>query len=235
MDLIKNIGQSFKDVDVKKGIVTGYFSSFNYKDTDGDIIRAGSFIKTIKENGPEGSGRIRHLLDHDKFKSVSEPLLLKEDNFGWYYESKPGRHTAGRDFLLMAEDGMIKEHSFRGKAVKQKYSDLDKANIITEIFAWEGSSMQAWGANQWTPMLAVKSLSDARDTFELLIKAFKTGQYSDETFLELEPMYKTLGEFFTATPEPATITQEPVIEKGADIDKLLTLFKTTTLHGRKGN
>lgn len=231
MDLIKNIGQSIKDVDVSKRIVEGYFSSFNTKDSDGDIIRAGSFLKTIRENGPDGSDRIRHLLDHDKFKSVANPITLSEDNTGLRYLSKAGRHTAGNDFLLMCEDKLIKEHSFRGYAVKEAYSELDKANIITELFMWEGSSIQAWGANQWTPLISVKSLQDAQETFGLLVKAFKSGKYSDETFIQLEPLYKELGEFFKATPEPGTTTQKPDGEGETSKENLFDIFKSATLHG----
>jgi phage head maturation protease len=42
-----------KDVDGKKGIVTGYFSDFNSIDSDGDIIKPGAFQKSISQNGPQ--------------------------------------------------------------------------------------------------------------------------------------------------------------------------------------
>ena len=37
------------DADEKKGIVKGYASYFNNKDSDSDIIRPGAYAKTIKE------------------------------------------------------------------------------------------------------------------------------------------------------------------------------------------
>jgi hypothetical protein len=37
----KDYQLNVKDVDEKKGIVTGYFSNFNSIDSDGDIIRRG--------------------------------------------------------------------------------------------------------------------------------------------------------------------------------------------------
>ena len=46
MLLYKNLNQGISDVDVKKGIVTGYFSSFDNMDSDGDVIRKGAFTKT---------------------------------------------------------------------------------------------------------------------------------------------------------------------------------------------
>jgi HK97 family phage prohead protease len=231
MDLIKSIAQPISDVDVPKGIVSGYLSSFNLKDSDTDIIKKGSFLKTIQENGPGGADRIRHLLDHNKYNSVAKPLKLEEDDFGCKYQSQAGRHTAGRDFLLMCEDQLIKEHSFRGYAEKQAYSEIDKANIITEIFMWEYSSMQAWGANQWTPMISVKSLKDAQETFELLVKAFKTGKYSDDTFIQLEPLYKELSEFFKTPADTNEDNRQSDLEKQTSELQLIETFKNITLHG----
>ena len=70
------------DLNVKQGIVTGYFSKFNNVDADGDIIRPGAFTKTIKENGPESSlPRIKHLLNHDPSLPLGVLTSLKEDGY----------------------------------------------------------------------------------------------------------------------------------------------------------
>ncbi len=41
-----------KDVDEKKGVVTGYASIFNNIDSDNEIVMPGAFLKTIQERGP---------------------------------------------------------------------------------------------------------------------------------------------------------------------------------------
>ena len=199
--LYKEIGQSFKDVDVKAGIVTGYFSSFGTLDSDGDIVVKGAFQRTISENGPSGKKRIKHLLDHNTCKVVAVPQLLEEHEIGLYYESKAGRHTLGQDFLKMAEDGIITEHSFGYRIVKQQSGEFEgnKVNFLTELKMWEGSSMQAWGANMDTPVTGIKSLEDILDTYDRLTKALKSGTYSDETFLEIEARHKKLSELIKTT------------------------------------
>lgn len=208
----KSISQSFKDVDVKEGIVTGYFSSFGTKDSDGDIIHKGAFSKTIQEWGPSGRKRIKHLLDHDPTKVVGVIQVLKEDEFGLYYESKAGTHTLGRDFLLMVEDGIITEHSIGFKTIKEKQSDTH--NDITEIKLWEGSSLQTWGANEHTPITGLKSIEDIQAAFQKLYKALKSGNYSEEAFLRLEEEYKSLAEFFKATqPEETTVPERKIDEE----------------------
>src|SRR6188768_857486 len=109
----------FKDIDGKKGIVTGYFSSFDTKDAENDIIRKGAFVKSIQETGPKSNQpRIRHLYNHDPFKPLGVLTELKEDNQGLYYESKIGSHSLGQEFLKMAESGLITEHSIGYRATK---------------------------------------------------------------------------------------------------------------------
>jgi hypothetical protein len=85
--LVKSISAGFKDLDVKSGIVTGYFANFGSIDSDGDRIVKGAFAKTIKENGPQGTQLIKHLLDHNKNIAVGKLQELKEDEVGLYYES----------------------------------------------------------------------------------------------------------------------------------------------------
>lgn len=201
MYLTKNIAQTIKDVDVKQGIVTGYFSKFGNIDSDGDIIQKGAYTKTISESFT----RIKHLLDHDRTKVVGVLQVLKEDDFGLYYESKAGRHTLGIDFLLMAEDGIISEHSVCIYPIKQMKGD-NGANIITEVRMFEGSSLQTWGANEHTPLTGIKSDKDIIGMLDIIQKALSQGKYSDGTFKEIEKKYKSLQ--FTLADSRTTTNAE---------------------------
>ena len=157
---------SFKDLDAKKGIVTGYFASFNNVDSDGDMFVKGTFNKSISEN----FARIKHLLNHDTTKTVGKILVLKEDEKGLYYESQIGTHTLGLDFTKMVESGIITEHSVGFKIIQQtKQKDY---NEIKEVALWEGSSLTAWGANSNTPIVSMKG-ECLEDEIEMLIKRQK--------------------------------------------------------------
>jgi len=78
----KSFQGGIKDIDIPKGIVTGYFASFDTVDRGKDLIQKGAFSKTIRENGPKGTGDIAHLQDHDKKKTVGMLLELGEDQKG---------------------------------------------------------------------------------------------------------------------------------------------------------
>jgi HK97 family phage prohead protease len=229
MDLIKSIGGTVKDVDPKSRMVTGYFSSFDIKDSDGDIIRKGAYAKTILENGPGSKNfRIKHLVDHDKTDPASILRVLKEDDFGLYYEGWVGTHTQAEDFLKMAQEGYITEHSVHIIPVKQQTNPSAKANDITETKLKEGSSLRAWGANEFTPFMGLKSAEDVVAMFNRIQKSLKTSDFSDETFIELEKQYKILGELLKAT-QPVKAT-EPVKSQEPQVD-YYTLFKNAALNG----
>ena len=156
-----------KDVDGKKGIVTGYFSDFNSIDSDGDIIKPGAFQKSISQNGPQSSKpRIKHLLNHDSSKPLGVLEVLKEDTKGLYYESRLGTHSLGVDFIKMVDSGLISEHSIGFQTVKynqlkpwNEWKQGEAARELTELKLYEGSSLTAWGANMNTPLTGLKSNS----------------------------------------------------------------------------
>lgn len=221
---------SFKDADSKKGIVTGYFSNFNTVDSDGDIIRPGAYTKTIKENGPHSSKpRIKHLLNHNSNEPLGNLLDLKEDSVGLYYESQVGTHNLGVDFIKMVESGLITEHSIGFRVIKRnqigdgKYTEGKAEWEIVEIKLWEGSSLTAWGANQYTPITGMKSedkvvaAEKASKRIDLLTKSLRNGTFTDETFELLEIELKQLQQLFidlTKSTKAADEALEP--EKKGD-------------------
>jgi uncharacterized protein len=229
---------SFKDIDGKKGIVTGYFSNFDSVDADHDIIRKGAFQKTIAENGPNSrKPRIKHLLNHDPSQPLGVITELKEDNYGLYYESKLGTHSLGQDFIKMVESGLIQEHSIGFQTIK--YNQLkpwnevkpgEAARELTDLKLYEGSSLTAWGANMNTPMLGMKSEQKsiaAAKRIDILVKALRNGTFTDETFDLLEIELKQLQQLFidlTTTTEPDISATLPETKK----DDLLDVFKTFT-------
>ncbi len=187
-----------KDVDGKKGIVTGYFASFDTKDMEGDVIRKGAFQKSITENGPQSSRpRIKHLFNHDPSQPLGVLTVLQEDKKGLYYESKIGSHSLGVEFLKMAESGLITEHSFGYKATKYT-GTKGKGRDITEVKMYEGTSSSFIGINENTPLLSVKGLIDV-DVIVGRQKAIeffcKSADVSDETIQMLLLHSKQLAQY----------------------------------------
>lgn len=189
---------SIKDVDGRKGIVTGYFAHFDNVDADGDIIRIGAFSKTIKENGPKSTRpRIKHLFNHDPSKPLGVINELKEDPNGLYYESQIGVHELGKDFIKMVDSGLISEHSIGYQVMQSKeiqsWNDYTKNPTnghkeLTALKLYEGSSLSAWGANELTPLTGIKSVQSVIDKSESIAKFCRDSNATDET-IELLLIY----------------------------------------------
>ncbi len=190
--LFKNTrGGSIKDIDTSKGIITGYFSIFGNKDSDGDIILPGAFSKTINENGPKSQKpRILHLLQHDVWRPLGKPSVLEEDAKGLYFESQISKTSYGRDTLQLYQDGVLTEHSIGYNVVKREVDESTDTQKLLELKLWEGSTV-SWGANMEAVVTGIKA-EDKKSIYDALIKKMTAlqkavkGNYTDETAYQLE-------------------------------------------------
>lgn len=188
-----------KDINIQKRTVQAYYYSSQTVDSDNDLILPGAYTKSIGERGPKSvQPRIKHLFNH--WDTTGVLTELNEDDKGGWFVSKLGRHTVGRDVLMMYDDGIITEHSHGFEVVKtdnDRIDDID-VRVIKEAVLWEVTSLDKWGANQNTPV--IKSIDDYNywiKKLDKLIKAFSSGQYSDEAFELLELQLKQIQQIFS--------------------------------------
>lgn len=169
----KDSSLTLKDIDEKEGIVSGYFSTKNVRDSVGDIVVDGAFDNTIKLWGPKGANRIKVLRDHMTSQLVGRPLELSEDSLGLYHVSKIPKTSLGKDTLLLLIDKVITEQSFGYDIIKAEFNESGDY-LLQELRVWEGSFV-VWGANQYTPIIDVKKLAkDVKSNQELILERFAT-------------------------------------------------------------
>lgn len=223
---------------VKDRTVSGYFSTFDILDSDGDIGRKGMFKKTVEQLGPKSSHpRIKHLIDHDISQVPGVIRELGEDNIGLAYVSAIGTHDLGVDFLKMAESGIITEHSYGYRTVRQQKTAA--GNELLEVKLWEGSSMKSWGANAYTPITGIKGetkealLERVDRRVKCLEKFCRNTDATDETIelllLEVKQLNQCIIDLTSSTPaaeeapEPQTRVDNESHKK--EINSLIQLFK----------
>jgi HK97 family phage prohead protease len=210
----KSLGMEVKDVDAKKGIVSGYFSAFGMVDSDGDIMMPGAFKRSIQDWGPNGKGRIKHLLNHDPSKPLGKIMELEEDNYGLKYTSQIGTHSLGKDFVKMVESGLIAEHSIGFKILREQKSD--DANQIHEVMLFEGSSLTAWGANENTPMIGMKNMGTI-ENIQAQIKSFekfiRDSDVTDETIDLCLIKVKQLAQALEQMSSTEAVIETPLQQK----------------------
>lgn len=226
------------DLDDQSRIVRGVFNKMEVVDSDNDLIVKGAFLKSIKERGPKGANLIAHLQDHDTTKAIGRILELDEVGDELVYTSKLGDHSRGEDAYRMIKAGIMKFHSIGFTVPAGKYEKGEKYNVIKEAKMYEGSSLQFLPANIYTPVLDVKSanketiIKDRFDRLQTLTKAYKNGDFHDETFALIEIEIKQIEQYLldALTVQPGFPTEptepEPSTRKDQGVD-LLTLFKTT--------
>jgi HK97 family phage prohead protease len=127
-------------VDTDSRTISGYASVFNVIDSDGDLIKSGSFAKTLSEN----RARIVHLYQHNPVQLLGRPTTLIEDEKGLYFETTIADTALGNEVLELYRNGTIKEHSIGFQTVKS--ASKGTYNEISEVKLFEFSSV-TWGAN----------------------------------------------------------------------------------------
>jgi len=214
----KSFNLEVKDVDTKQGVVSGYFSAFGNVDSDGDIMMPGAFKRSIQDWGPEGKGRIKHLLNHDPSKPLGKIQVLKEDEYGLYYESKVGKHNLGQDYIKMIESGLIAEHSIGFKTLREQKSG--DANQIHEVMLFEGSSLTAWGANEATPLLGMKNMNNIeqiQDQIKSFEKFIRNSDVTDETIDLCILKVKQLAELVERMSSTKAVDETPAQQKEEEV------------------
>jgi HK97 family phage prohead protease len=159
-------GNYFDDMDDEKGIIKGYASMFNNKDSDGDIINRGAYTKTLQENAE----RIAFLYQHNMNQPIGKPLSMKEDEKGLFIEAKISDSSLGKDVKTMVSEGILKEFSVGFIPIKE---DLQKdVNYIKEIKLFEFSlvTLAANPLAKVTEYKGTKSVDNLMDEFDKLIK-----------------------------------------------------------------
>jgi HK97 family phage prohead protease len=226
----KDFVGSVKDVDVKGRVITGYLSSFDNVDHDNDIFAKGAYTKSINER----KDNIYFLNQHNWQQPHGGFDVLEEQQKGLYFESSPFVKgvSYSDDVLKLYEAGVIKEHSVGFVNVKSEMDAKSGVRIIKEVKLFEGSNVTL-GANSNTPFTGfkAKTLKEVEDQSKLIYKAFRNGDFTDETFTLLEYALKQLQrEAYELGKISLTETKKPlddtsIVVKPIDSKLILTTLK----------
>jgi HK97 family phage prohead protease len=202
----KQLSYDLKELDEKKGVVTAYANTYNFKDSDGDVSALGSFDKTINENFK----RIRVLKDHNPTMMIGVPLFIDtKDSYGLLTTSQFNMNKdLGKDMFtdvkLMHESGLNAELSIGYKVMQRDQKDK---SIIKEYKLMEYSFLSSWGANQLSTVQDIKGIKNHYGLMELIQKSYNL-DYSDLRLKQIETLLKSLDK---EPSETDTINLEPII------------------------
>lgn len=155
------------NIDIEGRTVKGYFAAFGNKDLAGDIIIKGAFAKSIQERGPgtANGNKIAFCWQHDIKNPIGLVTVLKEDDYGLYFEAIIDDIDDGNRALTQLKSGTLDQFSIGFNYVWDKVeydADLD-AFICKELYLAEGSVVTL-ACNPMANLVGIKSadLEDQR-------------------------------------------------------------------------
>lgn len=210
---------SVVDIDTEKRTAKVIWSRLGNKDLDEDIILPTAYTKTIAERGPFGKKLIWSLTDHRaQLKSaIGKPSELYVEGDKLVAVTKILNTPFGDDVTKMYNEGLINQHSVGYATIKSEYNSQTDVRTLMELMLYEGSAV-LWGANPETDtieMLKGLSFDQAKSNLstrlERLLKAWKSGTYTDDTFSLIEIEIKQIQqsiEQLTTTPAKEAVQPE---------------------------
>jgi HK97 family phage prohead protease len=215
---VKDIMNGVEDVDKESRKVKAVWARMSNVDLDNDIISPAAFTKTINERGPQGKNLIWSLVDHNTSMkyALGKPKELYVEGDALIAVTEVIETEMGEDMLKLYEAGLINQHSIGFSTIKSEMDNSTGIRTITELMLYEGSAV-LWAANPETPTISIYKGMDAevvKETLngrlEKLIKAFKHGTFTDETFslleIEIKQIQTAINEI---TTQPAAKAVEP--------------------------
>jgi len=130
----------YKDIESDEdGSFEGYASIFNNKDLGNDVIRRGSFLKTLQERNAKS---IKLLYQHKTDEPIGVIDSMEEDNKGLYLKGRLAMGTQkGKEVYELMKMGALDSMSigYRLNPDSYKYDDKNKRRVIKEIDLMEVS------------------------------------------------------------------------------------------------
>lgn len=143
------------------GIIEAYASVFDKIDSYGDVIKKGSFKKTIKER----KDRIKVLFNHNsRDLPVGKPKEMGEDSTGLHTATKMSAIQLGQDIYTLAKEEALDSLSIGYYAMKVEYAKEEDQRkgiyrFINEIKLIEYSFV-VFPANELAVITGLKSVED---------------------------------------------------------------------------
>lgn len=152
-----NLPVSFevREVDGKQGVVKGYASVFNVKDSYGTVIKPGAFKESLEK---KGAGAIRVLWNHNWNEVIGVCQVAREDEIGLYVEFKivEGVQRSEEVFRLISA-GAVDAFSIGFVVLADEYDRENDVINITKVELWEFSPV-TFPANKLALVTDVRSM-----------------------------------------------------------------------------
>lgn len=167
------------------GEFVGYAAVFNNKDSHGDVIRPGAFLKSLGGYGENGAGvpaYWSHRMD-DPMMNIGVTKTAREDERGLRVHVKlDTENPNGAQALKLVKEGRVKQMSFAYTIKDYAWGESEEMGEYFELKELDlhEVSLVPIGANQETELLSVKAHSGGVSNEDLALALKSFGARLDE-------------------------------------------------------
>ncbi len=237
------------EVDESGRTVNVIGNTYFWLDKDFDVLIPGVAAKSITDRGPQSNlpGKIKHLSNHNLTKGIGRPELIEETKLDGLdvlrMESFLIETADGEETLIKYKEGIIDQHSigFRylnlefmeseseafDDIVKQLINPQDAIDagfmwVVKEIELFEISSLDGFGSNRLTDLIAIKSDNKNVQYNNLITKLNslheKMRSGGDKELMKLQERQIKQMIYELYNPEPSIKDTPPGPSKGDTFD-----------------
>lgn len=245
------------DIDESSRVIKAVVNTYNFFDSDQDVLRKGCAAKSILERGSKSSAadKVVHALFHDLTRIVGKSMLEAETTIDGkevlYTESYLPETTAGEDTLINYKAGIYNQHSIGFRYVNIEYIEKDDdlfskglQNLINPEAAeaagyffdvkeinWYEYSTVAFGANKLTPYLGTKS-ANKLDQYHAIITKMNTlvkkaNRHEVKNKKLFKLQYKQLEQMIYELANSEPTPKDTIIKDSRPVDDTLSIFYNT--------
>lgn len=146
-------------------VVKGYLCVWEVVDSHGTIWTKGAFARSLKERGvgSNATQKILFLWMHDQRDPIGRFLVLKEDDFGLYFEAELDNVPSGDRALVQIKSGTINQFSTGFDFIWERleYDEVYDAVRVNEVDLYEGSCVTFASIKETFAIRSKEHLEDA--------------------------------------------------------------------------
>lgn len=181
-----NLIQVDQKLSVEERTVRGYLIVWGVIDTYGTIFLRGCCAKSISDRGPQSNAKnkIIHLWQHKTDEPIGQFTVLREDDYGLYFEAVYDEIPQAERALVQIKSGTLNQYSVGFSYVWDKmiYDEEIEAVMLQEIELYEGSVVTR-ASNKET--YTIRSEQDLENEIEQL-------NFETEEFIKSVPRSRQL-------------------------------------------
>lgn len=147
-------------------VIKGYLAVFGRRDSYGTMLIKGCFAKSLKDRGPESVSKFKipFLWQHELDNPIGQFRVLKEDDYGLYFEAVVDDVPEAERALRQINSGTLNQFSYGFDYIldKMEYDEGSDSILMYEVDLYEGSVVTLASERETYAIRSVEDLEERK-------------------------------------------------------------------------